>query len=171
MSIDKLYKACEKFQKLAEKKIVLDPKKPNIGFWSKFLRNAIASYANMFPNVDFAQRVYDAIAAYHKAPAYSGDGELKEIRAIQQALSEASSRLQQAGLNVVEVLQKLGMQNVNPNIINILLANLKIMEAAREGVDIKSAGYQHYSLPRAGQANPADIIDLDKPDTSTGPGY
>lgn len=171
MSIDKLYKACEKFQKLAQQKIVLDPKKPNLDFWSKFLRNAIGSYANMFPTPEFAQKVYNAIAAHNKAPAYHGDGELREINAIQQALTEASSKIQQAGLNPIDVLKKLGMQNVNSNILNVLLANLKIMESAKEGVDIKSVGYQHYSLPRAGQAKQEDIIDLDKPEAGNDSGY
>lgn len=155
-----LIEGCAKFERLAqqkpEKKIVLDPKKKNEDFWGNFLLSAMRSYMYKFPNVQAAKKVFDAVAAYKKAPAYGQDKDFKELNSIDAALQESEERLKSAGLNPIEVLKSKGAQNLNPDIINILRRNLKALIDAED-----FSKYQHFYLVPPGSAHPKDVIDLD----------
>lgn len=169
MKLDELYMACEKFEKLAQQKtapkVVLDPKKSNIEFWSKFLYNAIGSYSYMFSSPKIANDIFKKIAIYNTSPAYGSDKEIREINSIEAALDEASSKLQAAGINPIEALKQKGMQNVNPNILGVIKSNLQVIKEAKD-----FSKYQHYYLPRSGEVHPKDVIDLDEK-IDKGPGY
>lgn len=172
MKLDELYQACERFEKLAQQpqarpkakpdpRVVLDPKKSNLNFWSKLLYNAIGSYSLLLSSPAAAQTLFNNIATYRRAPAYGGDKPVRDIDAIHQALKEAEERVRQAGKDPIEILKRQGMQNVNPNILNILRSNLEILSAAQD-----FSKYQHYYLPRPGEAK--DVIELDKEEDKTG---
>jgi hypothetical protein len=165
MKYMKLLHACSEFNKGAQQKakqVTIDPKKSNIEFWGKFLHNAIISYAHKFPNQQYAKKVFDAVARYKQAPAYNADTEFKDLTAIDAALEEASEKLRAVGLNPIDVLKSRGMQNVNPEIINILRRNLAVILEVQD-----FSRYQHFYLVAPGSAHPKDLIDLDA-DTSAG---
>lgn len=164
MKYIKLNEICAQFEKLAqqkkqEKKIVLDPNKKNEVFWGNFLLSALHSYMYKFRTPEEARKVFDAIAKYKQAPAYGGPGanELRELGTIEQALKDSEQRLKAAGLNPMEVLKSKGAQNLNPNLINILLNNLQVLQDAQDFTK-----YTHYYLVAPGSAHPNDVIDLDK---------
>ncbi len=164
MDLNKLYKACEKFEKLAQQKIVLDPKKKNIDFWSKFLYNAIISYSTFLRSPQVAKSIFDANAQYHQTLATGQDVQLKQTEQLLTSFQEAETKLVAAGVNAVDALKKKGMTNLNPNILNILKVNL---ETLRDAIDFSK--YQHFYLPRPGE--PKDIIELDNYTAENNPGY
>jgi len=171
MKISKLLSTCISFEKAAQTagKIVLDPNKSNINFYSKFLYHAVGSYAKLFPTIKAAQTIYNSIANYNSKPAYGiGKSELQKVEEIQGAIIESSSRLRAAGVDPIDALKKMGMQNVHSQTLQILLDNLKLMISAQPNANIQSIGYRHYNLPTAGQI---ESIDLDEEPVEPQAGY
>jgi hypothetical protein len=168
MKFDKILNACSEFEKLAQQtksKIVLDPKKQNVYFWSNFLYNALVSYSDLLRTPQNAKNVFDGIAQYLKAPAYNQGLELKQVEQIATAMQEAEAKLQQAGINPLDALKEAGFTNLNANTLNLLKANLDTLKEAKD-----FSKYQHYYLPRPGMPDPRSVIELDDTDNG-GPGY
>lgn len=146
-SIDNLMDACLKFKKIAQqpvsnKKLVLDPRKSNINFYSNLLFNAIKSYAIFLPTPDKAKLIFDNIAYHKQNQSYNQDQiVINQIDPMMGAIEECQTKLQQSGLNAVDVLKNKGMRNVNPDILNILKTNL---ETLKEGENFSD--YKHYTL-------------------------
>ncbi len=138
------------------KPIVLDPKKKNKDFWSKFLFNAVKSYAAFLPSPKDAQRIFEAIKAHKQSPAYNADAELRQLDQILGALEECELKLGELRLDPLEVLKNSGMQNIHPNAINLMKSNLETLKAG-----VNFANYQHYYLLSPGEAHPKDVIELD----------
>lgn len=166
MDIDRLYKNCFLFQRMAQK-IILDPSKKNLEFWTNFLYNSLGSIAAFLPSPQIAKSVFNAVAKNHASPAYASDNEIKEINTLLTALEEAENKLKQAGVDPISALKNKGMSNLNPNILNVLKQNLKTLQ---DGKDFSK--YQHYYLPRHGEIHPKETIELDElPGDKNNPGY
>lgn len=167
MKISDLYKACEEFEKRAQQKIQIDPSKKNIDFWSRFLYNTLGSYSQYLRAPQDAKRVFDAVSNHIKSPAYTVDTDAKYVDMLLTSLEEASSKLQQAGVNPIDALKQKGMSNLNPGMLDVLKKNL---ETLRDGKDFSQ--YQHFYLPRHGDVHPKDVIEIDEPiKDKNGPGY
>lgn len=161
MNIDKLCRACENFEKLAQQTPRV-PKANDSKFWGRLLHHALQSYAQTLSSPLMAKQAFDACALYHKSPATASSTMMTQLAQIEGALQEGIRRLQALGQDPIAVLTKLGVSNLNPNSLNVMLANLKVLQ---EGVDFNK--YQHYYLPAHGQAK--EVIELDQ--DTTGPGY
>lgn len=172
MKLKDLLKACSEFEKLAQQapnnkaKIVLDPKKKNIYFWTNLLYNALVSYSDLLRTPQNAKNIFDSIAQHLKAPAYGRDAELKQIDAILAAIQEAETKLQQSGIDPLESLKQSGFTNLAPNALATIKSNLNTL---REATDFSK--YQHYYLPRPGMPDPRGVIELDEPEENNSPGY
>ncbi len=157
MNFKTLLHQCAEFAKLADQKIVLDPKKSNIAFWSKFLYNALVSYSQYLRSPQAAKTIFDNIAYYHANSATAPNTDYQQVNTILGAIEEAQNKLRQASVDPISVLQAAGMSNLNPNILDILIKNLQTLLEAKN-----FSSYQHFYLPRPGQ--PKDIIELDNQD-------
>ena len=153
MKTDKLLKICDNFQKQAQKKLNLNVK--NINQLGKFLYNAIISYANLLRSPQAAQKIFYEIAEYHKAPAIKDKTLFRNVQTLLTMITEMENRLIKTGADPIKVLQKMGMSNVNPNILNILKNNLQTLLSAQD-----FSQYQHYFLQPKGQ--PKDIVEIDE---------
>lgn len=160
MNIDKLCRACENFEKLAQQTPRV-PKANDSKFWGRLLHHALQSYAQTLTSPLIAKQAFDACALYHKSPATANDAMVKQLGQIEAAIQEGMRRLQALGQDPIAVLTKLGVSNLNPDSLNIMLSNLKVLQ---EGTDFSK--YRHYYLPAHGQAK--EVIELDQ---DTGPGY
>ncbi len=153
-----------KFESLAQKaKIVIDPKKKNIDFYTNLLEHAIQSITTLIPSTTLARGIFDKIVAYKANPSYAGaPKELSEIEACLQALIESENKLQQAGVNAIVALKK-RMPNINPTALTVLKTDLVTI---RDGKDFST--YKDYAALIPDEILPQEEIEF--PDTS-GPGY
>jgi len=125
-------------------------------FLVNFLYKSIQKYASLFPTPQAAKNIAKSIAEYQKAPALSSDKDFREIEKLETSIEECRRRLLEQEINPASALSSKGMQNVNPNIIDILLANLHVIKT---NSDLK--GYQHYYLIVPGNLDPRETIELD----------
>ena len=160
MNIDKLCRACENFEKLAQQPPKV-PKANDSKFWGRLLFHALQSYAQALSSPLMAKQAFEACALYHKSPATASDAVIRQLGQIEAAIQEGSSKLQALGQDPIAVLTKLGVSNLNAESLNVILSNLKVLQ---EGTDFNK--YRHYYLPAHGQ--PKEVIELDQ---DTGPGY
>lgn len=161
MKIDQLLRRCAEFEKLAQTPKV--PKANDLKFWSEFLYNAVKSYAQTLTSPQQAYKVFQACAKYHEAPAINSDATNRQLGQIQGAIEEASRRITAMGKDPIAVLAKMGAQNLNPESLNTMVSNLKVLQ---EGKDFNQ--YRHYYLQAPGE--PKEVIDLDL-DQTPNPGY
>ncbi len=160
-----LGKMASVFERLAQQKakpIILDPKKKNIAFYTNLLEHAIISITTLTPSSAAAKQMFDKIAAYRASPAYGAPKELSDVEACLQALIEAESKLQQAGINPMAALKQ-RMPNTNLEVLNVLKTNLRILSEAKD-----FSGYKEFAHLIPDEIMPQEEIEF--PDTS-GPGY
>lgn len=162
MKIDRLLHKCAQFEKIAQsQQRPPTAKASDANFWGKLLYHAIQSYANMLTSPVIARQVFNDVVSYMKSPATASNATVRKLGEIDAAIKESMSRLSALNLDPIVVLTKMGAANLNPNSLNVLLSNLKVLQ---EGQNFDQ--YQHYYLQPPGQ--PKEVIDLDQ---DTGPGY
>lgn len=176
---DKLAQASLKFLELSKKalqpqtnaKIRLSPqdlkRKKDIKLWSNTLMAAVRATAGLLNSPNAAKNLFNQIAPFRSHPGAIEPQPLRNIDSIRAALDLSTEKLEQFGINPLDVMRQAGMQNLNNNTLNVLKKNIQTIF---DGKDFSQ--YTHYTLAVPGQPTWKDVIELDDPESDkNNPGY
>lgn len=167
--ISKLYSDCCIFEKISQVKqdYLSTDKLKAINLWSNTLFAGIKGTSTLLSNPQIAKIIFDGIAEQRKSLRSVDQSKLKDVDALLTALELSEQKLKELQIDPLQVLKQKGMQNLNPQIIDVLKSNLKTLS---DGLDFSK--YRHYTLNTAGLA---PYVDLDyqqqKPVSSRDMGY
>jgi hypothetical protein len=153
-----LNRECELFYKLAASK----DKKKYADFLS-WCYDAVKTYASFLPSKEIAEKIFTDINSYRKTYNYTPQTYLDKIEKIEAKLFLIQDMSAKLDMPVAKALELKGMKNVNPNIVDVLNANISTFKDTNlKSLDDFKKAYKHYYLLLPGADDPRLTVNLDE---------